>query len=65
VRQKHLDVMEVLYSRRQVVADKLDAQTQKLLHDTKELYTTAEAHANATIKQQEDLNTQAMATCQW
>jgi predicted HTH domain antitoxin len=26
VRQKHLDVMEILFSRRQAVADKLDAQ---------------------------------------
>jgi hypothetical protein len=44
-------VMEVLYSRRQAVVDKLDAQTLKLLHDTKELYAAAEARANATIKQ--------------
>jgi hypothetical protein len=51
VRQKHLDVMEVLYNRRQAVVDKLDAQTQKLLHGAKELYTAAEARANATIKQ--------------
>jgi hypothetical protein len=29
VRQKRLDVMEVLYNRRQAVEDKLDAQTQK------------------------------------
>jgi hypothetical protein len=43
--------MEVLYSRRQVVVDKLDAQTYKLLHDAKEPYTTTEARANATIKQ--------------
>jgi hypothetical protein len=51
VRQKHLNIMKVLYRRRQAVADKLDAQTQKLLHDTKELYATVEACANATIKQ--------------
>jgi hypothetical protein len=63
-RQKRLDVMEVLYNRRQVVADKLDAQTQKLLHNSKELYATTEARANATIKQQEDLNAQAAATAQ-
>jgi hypothetical protein len=63
-RQKRLDVMEVLYNRRQVVADKLDAQTQKLLHNSKELYAATEARANATIKQQEDLNAQAAATAQ-
>jgi hypothetical protein len=64
-KQKRLDVMEVLYNRRQAVADKLDAQTQKLLHEAKELYAATEACANATIKQQEDLNAQAMTTAQW
>jgi hypothetical protein len=64
VRQKRLDMLVVLYNRRQTVANKLDAQTQKLLHDTKELYVTAEARANATIKQQEYLNAQAAATTQ-
>jgi hypothetical protein len=64
-RQKHLDVMEFLYSRRQAVVDKLDGQTQKLLHDTKELYAAAEAHANATIKQQKDLNAQAVTMAKW
>jgi hypothetical protein len=48
--------MEILYSRSSVVADKLDTKTQKLLHNAKELQAIAEAHANATIKQQEDLN---------
>jgi hypothetical protein len=64
VRQKHLDVMEILYNRRHVVADKLDAEAQKLLHDAKELYATVEARANATIKQQEDLNAQAVIMAQ-
>jgi hypothetical protein len=50
VRQKRLDVMEILYSRRQALADKLKAHAQKLMHDAKELYATAEAQANATIK---------------
>jgi hypothetical protein len=44
-------VMEILLTRRQAVADKLDTQTQKLVNDAKELYATAEARANATIKQ--------------
>jgi hypothetical protein len=35
-----------------------------VFHDAKELYTAAEAHANATIKQQEDLNAQVAATAQ-
>jgi hypothetical protein len=42
--------MEILYSRRQALADKLKAHAQKLMHDAKELYATAEAQANATIK---------------
>jgi hypothetical protein len=32
-RKKRLDVMEVMYSKRQTVANKLDAQTKKPLHD--------------------------------
>jgi hypothetical protein len=32
------------------VANKLDAQTQKLLHNAKELYAAAQARANASIK---------------
>jgi hypothetical protein len=36
-----------------------------LLHDTKELYATVEAHANATIKQLEDLNKTAVVMAQW
>jgi hypothetical protein len=42
-RQKHLHVMEILLDRKQAVAEKLDAKFQKLLADTKDLYTTAEA----------------------
>jgi predicted HTH domain antitoxin len=64
VRQKHLDMMEILFTRRQAVADKLDTQAKKLLNNAKELYATAEAHASATIKQQEDLNAQAAAMVQ-
>jgi hypothetical protein len=55
-RQKRLDVMEILFARRQAGADKLDAQAQKLLNDAKELYAIVEARDNATIKQQDDLN---------
>jgi hypothetical protein len=46
------------------VADKLNAQAQKLLNDTKELYAITEARANATIKQQEDLNAQVAVMAQ-
>jgi hypothetical protein len=56
--------MEILFARRQAVADKLDAQAQRLLNDAKGLYAIAESHANATIKQQEDLNAQAAVMAQ-
>jgi hypothetical protein len=36
-----------------------------VLQDAKDLYATAEAHTNATIKQQEDLNMQAVVMAQW
>jgi uncharacterized protein (DUF3084 family) len=45
--------MEVQYNRRQAVVEKFDAQTQKLMHDAKELYAAAEAHANATMAQRD------------
>jgi hypothetical protein len=54
-RQKHLHVMEILLDRKQAVAEKLDAEFQKLLADTKDLYTTAEAWADSTTKKEEDL----------
>jgi hypothetical protein len=64
VRQKCLDVMEILLDRRHAIANKLDVQTQKLLNDAKELYATVEARANAIIKQQEDLNAEVVAMAQ-
>jgi hypothetical protein len=63
VRQKRLDVMEycTLEGRLWLTSN---FQTQKLLHDAKELYAAAEPPANATMKQQEDLNTQEAVTTQ-
>jgi hypothetical protein len=54
-RQKHIDVREILLDRKQVVTKKLDAESQKLLADAKDLYTVAEAQASATTKKEEDL----------
>jgi hypothetical protein len=48
--------MELLLNQEQVAISLLDAQAQKLMENFKELYVEAEAHADATIKQQEDLN---------
>jgi hypothetical protein len=49
-RPKCFDMMEILFDRRLAVADKLDAQIQKLLNYAIELYTTTKARTNATIK---------------
>jgi hypothetical protein len=48
--------MELLLNQEQVTISLLDAQAQKLMENAKELYVEAEAHVDATIKQQEDLN---------
>jgi hypothetical protein len=50
VRQKHLDVREILLNRKQAVAEKFDAKSQKLLVDAKDMYSAAEAQGNATIR---------------
>jgi hypothetical protein len=51
---QHIHKMELLLNQEQVGL--LGAKAQKLLEDAKELYAKAEACADATIKQQEDLN---------
>jgi hypothetical protein len=48
--------MELLLNQQQVTISLLDAQAQKLMENAKELYMEAEAHVDATIKQQQDLN---------
>jgi hypothetical protein len=53
-----LGVKEEQINRKQAATDEVGAQSQKLHSDAKELYTTAEPSANATIKQQEDVYTQ-------
>jgi hypothetical protein len=54
-RQWHLDVREELLNRLQTAINNHDHDSQKMLAKAKELYTSAEARANGTIKQAEKL----------
>jgi hypothetical protein len=49
-RQQHLDVREELLNRMQTTINSRDRDSQKMLADDKELYASAEARANSTIK---------------
>jgi hypothetical protein len=53
-----------LINRKQAAIEVVNAQSQKLLNDAKEMYAAAETCANATIKQQEDVKTQETAKAQ-
>jgi hypothetical protein len=55
-RQHHLDVREELLNKLQVAINSHDRDSQKMLVDAKELYASAEAQANITIKQEEELD---------
>jgi hypothetical protein len=52
-RERHLDTREELLERQRAAINELDAVSQRMLSDTKELYASAEARANTTIKQEE------------
>jgi cell division septum initiation protein DivIVA len=54
-RQQYLDVMEELLNRLQTINNSCDRDSQKMLAKAKELYASAEARANNTIKQAEEL----------
>jgi hypothetical protein len=53
VRERHINTREELLERQWATVNKLDAASQKMLSDTKELYATAMTRANTTIKQEE------------
>jgi hypothetical protein len=53
---ERLNKMEVMLNQEEVAIGLLDAQGQTLMEKAKDLYVNVEAHADATIKQQEDLN---------
>jgi hypothetical protein len=54
-REWHLNTREELLKRKWVAINDLNTASQKILFDAKELYATAEARANTTIKQEEQL----------
>jgi hypothetical protein len=54
-RQRHLDTREELLERQWAAINELDAASQEMMSDTKELYASAEAWANTTIKKEEEL----------
>jgi hypothetical protein len=60
-KREQLAEMELLLNQGRVVIGLLDAKAQKLMAGAKELYVVAEARANTTIKQQEDLNERTIA----
>jgi hypothetical protein len=61
VAREWLDEKQSLLAKDEIAIGELDAQVQKLMEGAKELYAQAEARADTTIKQQEDLNAQATA----
>jgi hypothetical protein len=64
-KRKQLDEMGLLLNQERVAIGMLDAKAQKLMAGTNELYATAKAHADTTIKQQKDLNMRMIAVGQW
>jgi hypothetical protein len=61
VAREWLDEKQSLLAKDEIDIGELDAQVRKLMEGAKELYAQAEARADTTIKQQEDLNAQATA----
>jgi hypothetical protein len=55
VKRARMDKMELLLNQEQVAIDLLDAKAKKLMDSAKELYADAEAHAEAIIKQEEEM----------
>jgi hypothetical protein len=49
-RRQHLDKREALLKRKWAAINELDTMSQKMLVDTKEVYASAEAWADTTIK---------------
>jgi hypothetical protein len=54
-RQQHLDVREELLNRLQTAINSRDCNSQQTLAEAKELYASADAQTNGTIKQVEEL----------
>jgi hypothetical protein len=54
-RQQHLDMRKEMLNRLQTAINSRDHDSQRMLAEAKELYTSAEARANGTIRQAEQL----------
>jgi hypothetical protein len=63
VRQKFADVMAILLDRQHGAIKELNAQSQQMLADAKDMYADAEARTNTTIKQEEGLNARLLIVC--
>jgi hypothetical protein len=59
-RQQSFNMMEALLEKKRSTLEELNAESQKMLADAKDLYAMAEASANTTIKK-EDLTTHTLA----
>jgi hypothetical protein len=64
-RQQHLDVREELLNRLQTAINTCYHDSPWMLAEAKELYTSAEAWANDTIKQAEELVVRVNAIEEW
>jgi Skp family chaperone for outer membrane proteins len=64
-RQQHLDVREELLNRLQTAINSRDRDSQQMLAEAKELYVSAKARANNTIKQAEELVVRVRAVEEW
>jgi Skp family chaperone for outer membrane proteins len=64
-RQQHLDVREELLNRLQTAINSRDRDSQQMLAEAKELYVSAKARANNTIKQAEELVVHVCAVEEW
>jgi hypothetical protein len=53
--QRHLNTREELLERQWAAINELDATSQQVLSDTKEIYVAAKARANTTLQQEEEL----------
>jgi hypothetical protein len=64
-RERHLNMREELLEGQRAAINDLDTTSQKILSNAKELYATAEAQANTTIKQEEKLAMCIRAVAEW
>jgi hypothetical protein len=64
-RQRHLNKREELLESQRCAINELDTASQKVLSDAMELYATAEACANTSIQQAEELAVHVGVAAEW